>query len=722
VPATSEETAAGRAARPRAGRARPSRADLGATIALVVGTILLWRPLVIAPATTYAGLNADTFSYFLPAYAYQADRIAGGGFPFWNPYQGAGVPFLAMVQPGALYPARLLMLLTSPARAMGWSAFAHVVLTIVGTYALCRSLGARLVPSVVGAIVFATAFALPSLTTPAALESGAWTPLLAYGVVRILRGGGWKWAVLTGAAGAMPLLAGDYQVTLYGGYAIALVALAVALEERPPARALAAAAGQLTVAGALAIATAAPQILTTYLWSTQSVRQTQGLSDLFMLPLLTEAARWSRLAGFFVRQGSSDVAYLSIPVIALATIGLVRGRRLGLVLGLGALASATLAFGQPGTLLLAAYKAIPGLRTFRFPVRIVFITSLLVALGAALGLTAIGRERMLTAPARRRVLDAAALVVVVGLLVVPYRNPWKLPWTVPASDVAPDARFFPAPVRPPDDARVFVPADRFDLRLGTFVRQGMRQRVRVLPDYDPLSAQRLDAFLSAVAGRAEPFASFAGAVPTRTIARPDLLDLAGVRGIVAPHSAIPSPGVAGWTEVATDGNLGVYTNAHALPRAYVVGRAHLVADDAAALAAITADGFDPRAEAVVVAPSEDSDARALAAAPATALVPARIVVDDPERVVVEVPAASPGVLVLADAWAPGWTVTVNGLPRTIWQVNHLVRGVRVDGDDRRVEFRYHAPGFATGLALAGVAWASVLVGLVATGRRGAFRA
>jgi hypothetical protein len=300
---------------------------------------------------------------------------------------------------------------------------------------------------------------------------------------------------------------------------------------------------------------------------------------------------------------------------------------------------------------------------------------------------------------------------------VPYRNPWKLPWTVSATDSGPDARFFPDPLRPPDDARVFVPGDRLDLGFGRFVRQGMRQRVRVLQDYDSLSSQRLGAFLAAVAGLPEPPGQFMGSVKTAGFARPDLLDLVAVRRIVAPRDALPPTGVPGWTEVARTGDLGTYANARALPRAYVVARARVVADDAAALAAITDGGFDARAEAVVVAPPDEAAARALAAAPAAALVPVTIVVDDPERVVVELPAASRGILVLADAWAPGWTVTVDGLPRTLWQVNHLVRGVRVDGDDRRVEFRYHAPGFAAGLALTAAAWTIALVGLAAARRR-----
>jgi uncharacterized membrane protein YfhO len=80
------------------------------------------------------------------------------------------------------------------------------------------------------------------------------------------------------------------------------------------------------------------------------------------------------------------------------------------------------------------------------------------------------------------------------------------------------------------------------------------------------------------------------------------------------------------------------------------------------------------------------------------------VVDDPERVVVDVAPARPGVLVLTDAFAPGWGVRVDGVPRALRQANYLVRGVLVAPGDRRVEFSYRAPGFALGLTALILAW------------------
>src|SRR5262249_27253516 len=148
----------------------------------------------------------DVFGYFLPAYQYQAERLAAGSFPFWNPYQGAGVPFVGVLQPGALYPPRLLLLVMSPAAAMTWCTFGHILLSLLGMYALGRRLGASTVGAAIAAIVFTTGFAMPWLHATALLEPGAWLPILALAVLEILRDGGWGWVLVLGAGTAMPPL------------------------------------------------------------------------------------------------------------------------------------------------------------------------------------------------------------------------------------------------------------------------------------------------------------------------------------------------------------------------------------------------------------------------------------------------------------------------------------------------------------------------------------
>ncbi len=152
----------------------------------------------------------------------------------------------------------------------------------------------------------------------------------------------------------------------------------------------------------------------------------------------------------------------------------------------------------------------------------------------------------------------------------------------------------------------------------------------------------------------------------------------------------------------------VYANPSTVPRAYTVSHARLVADEQEALATILGDEFAPRYEAVMLSTSASDDASVLAVGPRLPLEPARITRDVSERVDVEFNVTSPSLLVLADAFAPGWRVTVDGSPRPLRQVNYHLRGVLVGPGDHRAEFSYRAPGFLGGVALAGSAWCAVL--------------
>ncbi|BDG04286.1 YfhO family protein [Anaeromyxobacter oryzae] len=72
--------------------------------------------------------------------------------------------------------------------------------------------------------------------------------------------------------------------------------------------------------------------------------------------------------------------------------------------------------------------------------------------------------------------------------------------------------------------------------------------------------------------------------------------------------------------------------------------------------------------------------------------------------------ATPALLVLNDAWAPGWTALVDGAPVAVLRANYLVRSVEVPAGLHRVIFRYRTPGLLAGwlVAAAGglalVAW------------------
>lgn len=74
---------------------------------------------------------------------------------------------------------------------------------------------------------------------------------------------------------------------------------------------------------------------------------------------------------------------------------------------------------------------------------------------------------------------------------------------------------------------------------------------------------------------------------------------------------------------------------------------------------------------------------------------ARITSYEPDEVVIETEGAG-GLLVLADAYFPGWIATIDGTPTDILRTNRAMRGVIVPEGNRRVEFRYRSRPFEVG--------------------------
>src|SRR5262249_8694214 len=162
--------------------------------------------------------------------------------------------------------------------------------------------------------------------------------------------------------------------------------------------------------------------------------------------------------------------------------------------------------------------------------------------------------------------------------------------------------------------------------------------------------------------------------------RPELLDAASVRTILMSSEVAMPVRSPPFRALTRERSWTLYENPQALPRAYTIARAHVVSDDAAALDALAT--VDPRDEVVLVA--RDAPANG----PSNSLREARIVVDEPERVVVEATTDRPEIAVLTDPIAPGWTARVNGAPAEIVPANHLGRGVVVPPGDVRVELTY----------------------------------
>ncbi|MCK6507034.1 YfhO family protein [Myxococcota bacterium] len=168
-----------------------------------------------------------------------------------------------------------------------------------------------------------------------------------------------------------------------------------------------------------------------------------------------------------------------------------------------------------------------------------------------------------------------------------------------------------------------------------------------------------------------------------------LLDLAGVRALVSPWPIAARADLVPWDQPAPDA---VYLRPSAAPRAWLAPAPRAASSPEQALAMAATGSLDrPPVEGLPGAWPHSGEIT-----PLSPHEPA------PEQVELEVAPPAPAVLVLADAWAPGWQVEVDGRPAPLLRVAGAFRGVQVGPGDRRVVFRYQPAGWTTGLRLGGL--------------------
>jgi len=176
-------------------------------------------------------------------------------------------------------------------------------------------------------------------------------------------------------------------------------------------------------------------------------------------------------------------------------------------------------------------------------------------------------------------------------------------------------------------------------------------------------------------------------------------------------------------EPVWDAQLRVFENRQVMPRAFVAYQAKIAVDEADEARVIAQPDFDPH-RFVVLGPVPLPARRSMPSWPAPpppalsspsvsgpSVQAARVVEYSRHRVVIEATAQAAGVLVLADAYFPGWTATVDGVWQPIYPANLALRGVPLSAGTHRIEFRYDQEPLrrggllsALGLLLLGFLW------------------
>lgn len=194
-----------------------------------------------------------------------------------------------------------------------------------------------------------------------------------------------------------------------------------------------------------------------------------------------------------------------------------------------------------------------------------------------------------------------------------------------------------------------------------------------------------------------------------------LLDLLNARYIVIPNDAVGTRPradimvlIATYPEVFRNDSVRILENPDAMPRAWL---AHDVqyADPARIPAIISGDGFDPARTVVLGGDPADSIQRPAPVGPESV----EIIRYEDDTVVLEVTAATDGMLVLSETFERGWHARVDGESAPVEQAYGVLRAVPVTAGTQTVELTYDPWSLRYGLYLS-LAGAALSVAVIVT--------
>jgi hypothetical protein len=631
----------------------------------------------------------------VPSRGAAAAAWASGRLPEWWDGSGLGVPLAAEPSHGAMYP--LLAVVgeaPDPAPAIDLSIALHAALAAIGIALWARRRGCDDVVAVVAGGAIAASGALH-----AALLAGgfgiAWLPwagLAAEPPDDAPLGVGARRARLRRAVALAAVIGAAGLSSSAAAIDAAIVAIAVASGSKRGRGAIGWTAGAIAV-GAIACAAA---------WLPALVHR---LGD--VAPAGARAPRGDELLGWVAPAGAARF-HLGAAWIALAAIGVIAARHVwsASALAIGAVACLALAWAPAAaamdpTVHVAAASLLLCVLGAQGLDRLALDRESAVALGAAAvviaaalasrhagAVASIGELAGIAAIAlawpRGGAFQLATALLVVGPGFFAMRDAAPLVSRAALAETPvfapkPGGRVYrPTPMDPDDPDPVQRAKDDHATLAGD-----------VAARYAAATAQTSDPGRRAIEDPVWHAAGLSGG---------KLFDRYGIEQAILPSTVaqiIHAPAIA------TRGRWSLVDAQAKRPRAYVATRVRGASTPAGEVTA-TFPGPDERGTPLdQVAIAGEPDAGGETPAPITTC--ARRA-EAPERVVVECAQTPAGWAVVNDAWAPGWSVTVDDHDAEGFRADALVRAVEIDAGARTIVWRYRAPWLRTGLIASGLAW------------------
>ena len=164
----------------------------------------------------------DLAEQVLPWFTLQAREWHAGRFPLWDPYLWTGQTLFGQAQPGAAYPLNwiLFLLPLENGQIASWALASYYVaihLMAAGfCYLFCRSLGRSRTACLAGGLIFSLSGFLGNTPWPAMMNGAVWIPLVFLFQLRASRGARPAAnAALSGMFLGIAFLSGHHQIPMF---------------------------------------------------------------------------------------------------------------------------------------------------------------------------------------------------------------------------------------------------------------------------------------------------------------------------------------------------------------------------------------------------------------------------------------------------------------------------------------------------------------------------
>ncbi len=188
-------------------------------IKLVVTAVLGLLPLLYfyeAVIGRVALMQGDGWTGNLGLRVLTAKLLTQATLPLWNPYIFGGMPLLADLSAGVLYPANWLFVWLPTGLALNLAVITTFHLALIGTYLYVRCLGCGRLSALVSGSCFAFGgYMVMSLGQSQNIAAAAWLPWVLLAVEKLYLQLSWHWLALGASFVTLQFFAGMPQLSFY---------------------------------------------------------------------------------------------------------------------------------------------------------------------------------------------------------------------------------------------------------------------------------------------------------------------------------------------------------------------------------------------------------------------------------------------------------------------------------------------------------------------------